>query len=688
MSTRHDLCRGHEYVFTPANGRATIASPSRGAVPLHTEASGTAPPDAFGPFRVLHQVGAGALGPVFRAYDSDRSRLVAVKVFQLDLPPERVHRLVAELETLVAAELTHPAIAAPLATGTDGIVVYLVQEYVAADSLDVVMSDHGLASPGDPLRVAAQLAAALDFAAAVNVHHGVLHPRDVLISPDDARLTGLGVAGAIEKAGVAAQLRRPYTAPERIAGGAWDRRADVFSLAALVHEMLWGRRLTAIGEEAALALTELPGSDLAGLRAAFACALAAKPTDRFETAHEFAEALNRAFPGLDSRQSPVAGRQSIAEPRLPLDDPPVRVNLEDRSRPEMAIEDGLHAVRGADLELRTRPDPTADALGELELRGEETVDSHPVAVPAPLRTAQLLEMPPTRPRSVLLDRYEPDPHESDPPELISRREPSLREGPVEPAPMWPVAAALMLGIALGFGGGYTLAGRRAAPAPAPSPSLAPGAAAPPGREWTESAVNEPSSPNESSSAVLSRPDSASRGEAVQPAPDAAVRTGDGGRLLVRSTPAGARVFVDGRAQGRTPATVLDLARGAHRLRVARAGYVDEDRRIVVTAGRPTQSVTFDLKRPPGAMAASRAQAPPHPETSGAFTGAALNVDSRPGGARVYIDGRLVGTTPVSVPQVGAGEHAIRLERDGYRRWSSSIRIVTGEPNRVTASLEK
>ena len=213
-STQHShLARStYEYQFTSTNARATIASPSTGVVPLHTEASGTAPPDAFGPFRVLDQVGAGALGPVFRASDSDRGRLVAVKVFQLDLAPERMHRLDTELEALVAAGLAHPAIVAPLATGTDGVVVYLVQEYVPADSLDVLMRDHGLASP-HPIHVAAQLAAALDCAAALKVLHGALHPRDVLISAGDARLTGLGVAGAIEKAGVTAPLRRPYLPP-------------------------------------------------------------------------------------------------------------------------------------------------------------------------------------------------------------------------------------------------------------------------------------------------------------------------------------------------------------------------------------------------------------------------------------------------------------------------------------------
>src|SRR5438477_12384135 len=96
---------------------------------LHTEAPSAAAPDAFGPFRVLHQIGAGASGPVFRAYDPDRERLVAVKVFRLDLPPERVHQLVAELQRLAAAGLTRPGIAAPLAAGIDGNSAYLAQEF-------------------------------------------------------------------------------------------------------------------------------------------------------------------------------------------------------------------------------------------------------------------------------------------------------------------------------------------------------------------------------------------------------------------------------------------------------------------------------------------------------------------------------------------------------------------------------
>ena len=124
--------------------------------------------------------------------------------------------------------------------------------------------------------MAAQLADALDFAASVNIVHGALHPRDVLLSSDDTRLTGVGVARALEQIGVAAPVRRPYTAPERMAGAFWDRRADVFSLAALLHELLWGRRVSGLGADAGAALTPTRGRR----RGRAACRVRAAPSRR------------------------------------------------------------------------------------------------------------------------------------------------------------------------------------------------------------------------------------------------------------------------------------------------------------------------------------------------------------------------------------------------------------------------
>src|SRR5207253_7504375 len=124
-------------------------------------------------------------------------------------------------------------------------------------------------------------------------------------------------------------------------------------------------------------------------------------------------------------------------------------------------------------------------------------------------------------------------------------------------------------------------------------------------------------------------------------------------------------------------TIRELTRGAHRVRVERDGYVDEDRRIVITAARPSQSVAVELKRPRAAQAARAGASVP----GGAVTSATLAIDSRPAGAKVFIDGKLAGTTPLVVPAIASGDHAIRLERDGYRQWSSSVRVAAGERNR-------
>jgi hypothetical protein len=77
-----------------------------------------------------------------------------------------------------------------------------------------------------------------------------------------------------------------------------------------------------------------------------------------------------------------------------------------------------------------------------------------------------------------------------------------------------------------------------------------------------------------------------------------------------------------------------------------------------------------------------------PAAEPAALAGALIVESRPPGAQVFLDGKLLGVTPLSLASVPAGAHAIHLDCGGYRRWSSSVRIVASENNRVTASLEK
>jgi hypothetical protein len=118
------------------------------------------------------------------------------------------------------------------------------------------------------------------------------------------------------------------------------------------------------------------------------------------------------------------------------------------------------------------------------------------------------------------------------------------------------------------------------------------------------------------------------------------------------------------------------------------GYVAQDRRVIIspTIGPLTLQLTLAPLASTKAAARNR-PVPAAPATTGRYTGG-LTVESRPTGARVLIDNRMVGTTPVTLPSVAAGNHAIRLEREGYRRWASQVRVVSGEASRVTASLER
>jgi serine/threonine-protein kinase len=603
---------------------------------------------------------------VFRASEPGEDRhdsAVAVKVFDLNLPPDLTHRLVGELETLIAADLAHPAIAAPLAAGVAGASAYLAQELIAAESLDVVLRDYGAAPPADAVRIATQIAGALDFAAVVGVFHGGLHPRDVLLSPDETRITGLGVAQALERLDVACPVRRPYTAPERLAGGLWNHRADVYSLAALIYELLWARRVAGSGDEAAAAAGVIDEADMPALRRVFARALAENPADRFETAlgfvGELAGALLRAGAG-----PPQAGAGD---------------RFEAASSSAAAGTEGVAPVHESVQAIETTP-----AADDLVLRAEEGA-GHDDVEPVPALLAK---------RQLPGGGQGSDQNVSERFLTTSDLAPPARQPGIRPL---TVALAAMFVLAFGFIiGRYTDVWRPVVPDTEPVPSSAAANAegasvatsGTPTREFTETAVAGPTEPAVPIQAPTPSATASASPIARSSASPTAPESPDG-RLLVRSTPASARVKLDGRDVGVTPLALRELAFGTHTVRVARDGYRSEERRVVLSSGRPSESLTFELSRADvPARSSSRAVAPP-PQGSAIsrFTGT-LIVESRPAGARVFLDGKPIGTTPLTARDVPAGAHAVWLERDGYRRWTASIRVVTGERARVAASLER
>jgi serine/threonine protein kinase len=736
----------------------TIRSLSFQEYPLNTDAAGTAPPDAFGPFRVLHQIGAGALGPVFRAYQPEEDRLVAVKHFRIDVPPERVHQLVAQLDRLIAADLTHAGIAAPIATGIVEVSPYLAMDFVAADSLDIVIRDQGLTAPSDAVRVAVQLASALDLAGSINITHGALHPRDVLVSADDVRITGIGIARALEDAGSSAPIRRPYTAPERSSGAAWDRRADVFSLAALIYELLTRRRISGPGDQPYDAFTSVAGASADALDKVFDRALAEQPGDRFATAGDFAKALQSAIERKRSVASrvgpairppapePIAERTPSAP--VPVEELPLFTDsmlgeapaAASASRIAPPLVDAAHEALGADFSFREAPLSMVESLHEPERsNGDRSIDDfHAVAhdtggnrltIDDFTEATRDESLQPDRPLPMHLadvsrdriteepgPRFDPDfdinevfareAVEVPPtPEVASARPAPLESVSVTAAPssssgIWPLMLALVVGIALGFGMAMLLLGRdRVPPAPqqaSAAPTTGSGATDvrdEPIREVTEQTVATPPRPGAGSQTVSPPPAAGAAPNAPNPAASANLKPATTDPAATTpSKPAADRTDTRNtaptaptRPQSRTPVIAAKAPPTPPKPATApvkSAANAAKPSTNAAAKAAPTPAAGRGANKP---VAVTPSKAAPQTPSKG-DTGT-LVVESRPDGATIFLDGKRIGTTPLTL-DVKVGNYTVGLDIPGYKRWASTVKINSGERSRLAASLEQ
>jgi hypothetical protein len=258
---------------------------------------------------------------------------------------------------------------------------------------------------------------------------------------------------------------------------------------------------------------------------------------------------------------------------------------------------------------------------------------------------------------------------------------------------------LVAGLLVGFVAGYAVGTR--------GESAAGGAVAgPAGAAWSEGKVDPAAAPPTPTPAPASSEPSAATPAAAPPAvPPAAPGRGT---IVVRSAPGRAGVIVDGVWRGRTPLTLSDLTLGRHTIRVAERGYVSENREVTLSAQRTSQELEVNLAAAPTSTTGSTrtapapartkpqppARAPRPPATAqqpaaapAQYTGS-LFVDSRPRGARVFVDGRAVGVTPLQLGGIPIGARVIRLELPNHRTWTDSRRVVAGETTRVSGSLEQ
>jgi eukaryotic-like serine/threonine-protein kinase len=596
-----------------------------GARPLHFDDTSSTP-TAFGPYRVLHQIGSGVLGPVFRAFDRDADRLLAIKVFRLDLLPQNVAELAASLRRLAARPPIDTALVMPLDAGLEGTSAFIASPLAPGESIDVKLRHAAPMAVGDVARLLAPVARGLDAAAQQGLVHGALHPRDILVNAEtfDACLTGVGIVSAIEPLLERPVLRRPYAAPERLAGEPWDAAADVYSLAVIAHELLTGRRPARAGEQDGEFAAEVTAEQRVELRHVLARALAERPSERFQTASGFIAAITR-FSGEAAPRSASRRAADVAPPPAP---PPV-------------------------------PAPVAR-------RVESAAAPRPAAAPTPI-----VHVGPVTPVTPVAPPASPEAHAPLPPVVAPWRaaeRPAPMPSPVIPArrrsrlPMGLaiVAAGLLIGVGLA-----TLIGPRWV---WPTSNVAAVTV-----RSADTEVPVTPAPGLAPTGEATRGATTGRATRVEPAQAARRVFATTGRVTVRSTPAGALVTVDGNLYGETPITVRDLAFGAHLVQIARPGHAPRAERIVLTGDAPARTVNVVLQK--------------GLDIGGPMLGT-LDVDSQPRGARVRVNGRYLGVTPLRWPEAILGTLTVDLELAGYHSASVPVVVKPGEPARLVVTLRE
>ncbi len=287
----------------------------------------------IGRYEVVSVMGQGAMGTVYKASDPVIERTVAIKTINLELSreeraefEERFYR-----EAKSAGRLNHPNIVTIYDVGETENAAYIAMEYIEGESLRDVL-DSGVVLPLKRIcQIAVQVANALDYAHANGVVHRDIKPANIMISRNrDAKIMDFGIAliptGSRTQAGTV--LGSPkYMAPEQLAGKPTDGRADIFSLGAVLYEMLTGAtpfngdNLSAIMYKIMNEEPAPPSRLNARVPEVFdrivARALAKRPEDRYANAKEFSRALRseEVLAVLDPAQPPQPAQKNVAAAR-------------------------------------------------------------------------------------------------------------------------------------------------------------------------------------------------------------------------------------------------------------------------------------------------------------------------------------------------------------------------------------
>jgi TolB-like protein len=297
----------------------------------------------LGAYEILSPLGSGGMGEVYRARDAKLERDVAVKVLPASVANDAVALGRFEREAKAVAALSHPNILAIHDFGRQDDVVYAVTELLEGQTLRDKL-DAGPVSQKQAVEYGLQIAKGLSAAHERGIVHRDLKPENVFVTKDGhVKILDFGLAKRVEAGPPQAQTSTPtksggtepgtvmgtmgYMSPEQVRGFPVDPRSDIFSLGAVLYELLSGRKafkkdtasdtIAAILKEEPSELSESRRSVPVALDHLVRHCLEKDPGNRFQSAKDVAYALSEASgptavtSGQHSMPAPSAGRNRL-----------------------------------------------------------------------------------------------------------------------------------------------------------------------------------------------------------------------------------------------------------------------------------------------------------------------------------------------------------------------------------------
>ena len=561
--------------------------------------------ESIGRYRIIGELGRGAMGVVYHATDPSIGRSVAIKTIRIrdindtehrDKLRERLFR-----EARSAGVLSHPNIVTIYDMDEADGLAYIAMAYVNGPTLEKILASETPLSGANMLRLLRQTASALDYAHGRGIVHRDIKPANIMTDEDGAvKITDFGIAKITAVSNMTETrtvVGTPnYMSPEQVQGLAIDGRADQFSLAVIAYEILTGER-PFTGEHLSTVVYRIVAEEPAEAQrinptltpqidAVLRRGLAKKPENRYPNCSSFVGALemacaeSRGWTTLSSGANAAAPTAALRAAPAPAPGVADTAEVPRRRRPSFALPlmMSLMVVLGVASvivwQAGLMPDfqsfiTNQPLYKQIFSNGpEQTVQASPVVQPAPIRTV---------PGEPATGAPEPSPADNDsaaaaPPPEVTR------------------------------------------PAPPPLTEPAPEKTAPPIPKVREAVKTAPAPPHPQD-------------------------------VWVSTNPPGAKAVLDDDLTQacRTPCMVHAVT-GTHHLTISQAGYENEYREIHV--GETAQDVPPITLRKPSAT---------------------LMLTTNPPGANVRVDGKLfpqVTPTAISLPP---GTYSITVEKGGQQK---------------------